>query len=376
MNYGSSMRRWALDLGVVALLAVAMYAEAWLRGCALSPAAVVAIAVAPLPTLLRRTHPGWGLALCMALLYVVFLFVDVHNTVPFSSMLCGYSLALVVDRRRALLAGLVLVPFVVGALVLFSHEPRDVLVGLPQNLAFVAAPLLLGVAVRNRRDYLAALLDRAETAERTREEEAARRVSEERLRIAQDVHDVVAHAMVAINVQAGVGMHLLDRDPERARRTLADIRQASGDALTDLRSTLGVLRSSEAPVAPAQSLADLSELAAGLRSAGLDVALHLDPGALSVSSGTGTTGYRIVQEALTNVVRHAGSAHARIDVRRLDGQVVISVDDDGPTEPRPPAPAGSGNGVRGMSERAAALGGTVEAGPHGDGWRVRAVLPT
>jgi len=245
---------------------------------------------------------------------------------------------------------------------------------VPKNLGFIAAPFLLGVAVRNRNAYLAVVLDRAETAERTREEEAARRVSEERLRIAQDVHDVVAHAMVAINVQAGVGLHLLDRDPEQARQTLADIRAASGDALVDLRSTLGVLRS-DPPTAPAQSLADLADLAAGLRSAGVAVALELDPSALTVSAGVGATGYRIVQEALTNVVRHAGSAHARVGVRRQDGHVVIEVDDPGPAGPRPPAPAGSGNGVRGMTERAAAVGGTVEAGPHGAGWRVRAVLP-
>jgi signal transduction histidine kinase len=293
-------------------------------------------------------------------------------------MLCGYSLALVVDRRRAVLAGLALVPFVIGAILLFGrdNENKDLWVEMPKNLAFVAAPLLLGVAVRNRRDYAAALLERAETAERTREEEAARRVSEERLRIAQDVHDVVAHAMVAINVQAGVGLHLLDRDVQRARQTLADIRQASGDALTDLRATLGVLRSSgdEAPVAPALSLADLADLVAGVRSAGVEVSLSLDPLALEVPSGVGTTGYRIVQEALTNVVRHAGSARALVEVAREDGRVVISVDDTGGASP-PAAIAGTGNGVRGMTERAALVGGTVEAGPHGAGWRVRAVLP-
>ena len=114
-----------------------------------------------------------------------------------------------------------------------------------KNLGLVALPLALGVA--DRRCYTAALVDRAETAERTREEETLRRVGQERLRIARDVHDVVAHAMVAINVQAGVGAHLLDRDPEQARVTLRDIKKVSGDALTDLRSMLGILREDDGP---------------------------------------------------------------------------------------------------------------------------------
>ena len=146
----------------------------------------------------------------------------------------------------------------------------------------MAAPLLLGAAVRNRRDYHAALVDRAETAERTRDEEARRRVGEERLRIARDVHDVVAHAMVAINVQAGVGAHLLDRDPEQARQTLADIKKVSGEALSDLRSTLGVLREpgttgrrrSGRRRACASSTSWPGE---SLRTAGVEVDLDVDP---------------------------------------------------------------------------------------------------
>ena len=153
-----------------------------------------------------------------------------------------------------------MVPAVVAAVLIFSDHRTLLDAEIPKNLVFVAAPLLLGAAVRNRRDYLAALVDRAETAERTRDEEALRRVGEERLRIARDVHDVVAHAMVAINVQAGVGAHLLDRDPEQARRTLKDIEKVSSEALSDLRSTLGMLREGAAendgaPIRPAQGLA-------------------------------------------------------------------------------------------------------------------------
>jgi signal transduction histidine kinase len=242
---------------------------------------------------------------------------------------------------------------------------------------------LLGSAVRERRAAHDALVERAETAERTREEEALRRVGEERLRIARDVHDVVAHAMVAINVQAGVGAHLLDRDPEQARRTLQDIKKLSGEALDDLRATLGAIRSEDeaAPVEPAhglRDLEDLGELGESLRSAGVDVEVDIDPQVRTLPASVTTTGYRIVQEALTNVVRHAGGSRARVRVAREGGQVVIDVRDDG----RGVAPvgatssAGTGSGVRGMQERARAAGGTLSAGPlDGGGWQVLARLP-
>ena len=373
-----------LDLGIAAALAGAMVVEMAYRnddGTETTPLAIAVVVVAVLPTLTRHRHPGWSLAACMALLYAVLAIVDVHYTAPFSSMLCGYSLALAVDRRRVVLAGLALVPAVVAAILIFSDDRTLFNAEIPKNLAFVAAPLLLGAAVRNRRDYLAALVDRAETAERTREEEARRRVGEERLRIARDVHDVVAHAMVAINVQAGVGAHLLDRDPEQARRTLKDIEKVSSEALSDLRSTLGALRHDAAedglaPVRPAQGLRELDELGESLRTAGIEVDLDIDPATISLPASVTSTGYRIVQEALTNVVRHAGGSHARVRVTRADDALVIEVDDDGGDEASA-APPGAGQGVRGMRERAQAAGGTLEAGPQaGGGWRVVATLPT
>ena len=261
------------------------------------------------------------------------LTVDIYQTVPFPTMLAGYCVALTSSRRTTVTVGLALVPPVVFAIIFFGHDTSQLLSEIPKNLAFVAAPLLLGSAQRERRAAHAALLDRAETAERTRDEEARRRVGEERLRIARDVHDVVAHAMVAINVQAGVGAHLLDRDPERARRTLEDIKRASGEALADLRGTLGALRTpyddATAPVAPTQGLAELDELGESLRSAGVDVDVDVDPGTATVPAAVAATGYRIVQEALTNVVRHAGGARARVRVARQADHVVIDVTDDG-----------------------------------------------
>ena len=377
-------RQLILDLGIAAAFAAAMVAEMAYRTdnrTETTPLAIAVVVVAVLPTLTRHRHPGWSLVACMALLYAVLAIVDVHYTAPFSSMLCGYSLALVVDRRRVVLAGLALVPPWSAAILIFSDDRTLLNAEIPKNLAFVAAPLLLGAAVRNRRDYLAALVDRAETAERTRDEEARRRVGEERLRIARDVHDVVAHAMVAINVQAGVGAHLLDRDPEQARRTLKDIEKVSGEALSDLRSTLGMLREDAAeddgaPVRPAQGLRELDELGESLRTAGIEVDLDVDPATATLPASVTSTGYRIVQEALTNVVRHAGGSHARVRVTRGADALVIEVDDDGGDEASA-APPGAGQGVRGMRERAQAAGGTLEAGPQaGGGWRVVATLPT
>ena len=199
------------------------------------------------------------------------------------------------------------------------------------------------------------------------------------------MHDVVAHAMVAINVQAGVGAHLLDRDPEQARRTLQDIKKLSGEALDDLRATLGTLRPPDddeaAPVRPAQGLReldDLGELGESLRSAGVEVDVDIDPATRTLPASVTTTGYRIVQEALTNVVRHASGSRAQVRVTQEDDRVVIDVRDDGRgVVPVGAAAApGTGSGVRGMRERALAAGGTLEAGPlDGGGWRVLATLP-
>ncbi len=376
-------RQLILDLGIAAVLVAAMVVEMVVRSdhrTEVTPLGIAACVVAVLPTFARHRHPGWSMGACMALVFGVLAIVDVHNTAPFSSMLCGYSLALVADRRRLAVAALVLVPAVLAAILLYSDDRTLLDPEVPKNLVFVAAPLILGRAVRNQRNYLAALVDRAETAERTRDEEALRRVGEERLRIARDVHDVVAHAMVAINVQAGVGAHLLDRDPKQARRTLQDIEKVSGEALSDLRSTLGVLREGAAddgaPVRPAQSLRELDELGESLRTAGIEVDLDVDPATATLPASVTTIGYRIVQEALTNVVRHAGGSHARVRVTRADNTVVIEVDDDGGGAAST-APPGAGQGVRGMRERAQAAGGTLEAGPlAGGGWRVVATLPT
>ncbi|MCT9077431.1 sensor histidine kinase [Streptomyces fulvoviolaceus] len=234
----------------------------------------------------------------------------------------------------------------------------------------VAAWMITIVAVselvRTRREQWAR--DRAERAQAAR-----RRADEERLRIARELHDVLAHSISVINVQAGVGLALLDTDPEQARTALTTIKAASKEALGEVRQVLDTLRTpGDAPRAPAPGLDRLPELAAQAASAGLTVEVEGVPPHLA--PGTDLAAFRIVQEALTNVVRHSGSRHARVRLDHDGGALRLRIDDDGPATGADAG--GSGNGLAGMRERAAALGGTIEAGPRPDGgFRVLAVLP-
>jgi signal transduction histidine kinase len=232
---------------------------------------------------------------------------------------------------------------------------------------------LFGEAMRLRREQQRTTQARAEFAERSREEEARRRVAEERLRIARDVHDVVGHSLATIALQAGVAEHLLaDREP-KARESMATIRRLSKDALAEVSAMLGVLRAdSGVERAPTPDLEHVSRLVEDMRAAGLSVDLELEQ--RPVPEVVGGAAYRIVQESLTNVVRHAGpQASARVRVASSNGAVEIEVSDDGQGA-APGTP--DGNGLTGMRERAAALGGSFDAGTApGGGFRVRALLP-
>ncbi|MET9732156.1 sensor histidine kinase [Streptomyces sp. NPDC006458] len=233
--------------------------------------------------------------------------------------------------------------------------------------AWVAAIVALAELVRVRREQWA-----REQAERA--QAARRRADEERLRIARELHDVLAHSISVINVQAGVGLALLDSDPEQARAALTTIKSASKEALGEVRQVLDTLRAAgDAPRAPAPGLDRLPELVEQAASAGLSVTVEGEVPRLP--PGADLAAFRIVQEALTNVVRHSGSRHARVVLDQGDGTTLrLRIDDDGPATGADAG--GSGNGLAGMRERAAALGGTIEAGPRPDGgFRVLAVLP-
>ncbi|MEU6641411.1 sensor histidine kinase [Saccharomonospora sp. NPDC046836] len=316
---------------------------------------------AALPLFVRRRFPLTVFAVSMACTVAYYWTLYPGGPAIVLPAFALYTLALLRGPLLASLAGGVLLA---GAYVAF------VVAGLgwvpdPRALGFVAgvaALIGIGTAVRNRGVALAA-------ARRQEAEHRERLAEQERLRIAREVHDVVAHSLAMINVQAGVAAHVADRRPEQAVEALREIKAASAAALTDLRATLAVLRSGENR-APAPSLRRLDELLDHARAAGLVVRVRGAAGELPAPMDAAA--YRILQESLTNVVRHADQARS-VEVRftRADGGLQLAVRDDGSggAAPKP------GNGLRGMRERAEALGGEVDARPLSPGFEVRAVLP-
>jgi len=260
---------------------------------------------------------------------------------------------------------------------LMGTEPGPSLVEAVAIAAWMLVLVAVAEIVRVRRAYVGEVRERAREAERARAEEALRRQGEERLRIARELHDVLAHNISLMNVQASTALHLLDERPQQARPALMAIKQASGEALGELRSVLDALRQAgEAPPrTPAPGLSGLGELVSQAATAGLPVETIVEGVARPLPARVELAAFRICQEAVTNVIRHAGPASAWVRLAYGEGELVVQVDDDG----RGAASNGSGgggNGLPGMRERAAALGGSVETGPRpGGGFRVRARLP-
>jgi signal transduction histidine kinase len=290
-----------------------------------------------------------------------------------------YSLAL--SRGRIHLVAAVVAAaaaVMIADVFLAGHHPRALSLQTAAHVALVAVPVLAAEALRNRRSYIQLLLERLELAERTREEEAQRRAEQERLRIARDLHDVVAHTLTTINVQAGVAAHLADREPSRAGSALAAIEAASRDALDELRAILGVLREAdgaEAPLEPAPGLDGVASLIDRFREAGADIELEVEgeqperiPEAVQLAA------FRIVQESLTNARRHARGAAACVRLAYEDGRLRVGIENN-PGQGHNGGGRGHGVGIAGMRERATALGGTLEAGPSACGFRVTAELP-
>ncbi|MCP3760635.1 sensor histidine kinase [Streptomyces sp. TBY4] len=293
------------------------------------------------------------------------------------AMVSLWRLAVRTDRRTAWTASLSSAAALTGAAFIFGPgswlEPGKVAV-----LAWALLPGAVGDAVRSRRGYLAAVEERAERAEQTREEEARRRVAEERVRIARDLHDVVAHHIALANAQAGVAVHLMARDPEKARTVLEQITETTSSALRELKATVGLLRQPDDPAAPLEptpGIAQLPALVESFQHVGLEVTVRREGEEHPLSAGVDLTAYRIVQEALTNVTKHAGSGSASVSLKYTRTRLVITVEDSGsPSIRQPDSP--SGYGLIGMRERAAAVGGRLRAGrrPEG-GFRVSTELP-
>jgi len=245
-------------------------------------------------------------------------------------------------------------------------------------LSWTVVAFFIGKAIRDRRELLAGLRERNRHLEETREEEARRRVAEERVRIARDLHDIVAHNIAGISLQAATGAHVATAHPDQAHQALLAIREASKQTLDELRSTLHLLREGEdaAPLAPTPGLDALPTLVTSVEAAGIPVDLEVLGDVSDVPDAVAGATYRIVQESLTNVMRHAGPARVNVRLESTADGIDLWVEDDGRGASAAPDDAPGGHGLAGMRERALALGGSVEAGPRpGGGYAVRAWLP-
>ncbi|TDD65825.1 sensor histidine kinase [Actinomadura rubrisoli] len=339
----------------------------------------------PALLLLRRRHPAFTLVATGLVTGLYFLRGYTYGPAPFAA---GVAMLAAVTAGHRLLAwagtGAALAAFFgITAVIGIPLERR----GEAGRLFPVEEPTLPGTAfvlgwalvVLVTAELLRMRAQKAAEAARTRAEEERRQASEERLRMARELHDVLAHNISMINVQAGVALHLMDDDPEQARTALAAIKEASKEALTEMRGVIGALRAQgeSAPRSPTAGLARLEDLLARARSAGLQVEAEITGDRRPLHAGTDLAAFRIVQESLTNVTRHAGSGPvtARVRIAYGEHEIEVRVEDDGRGVPLLDDHPG-GSGIRGMRERAAALGGTFAAGPRtGGGFQVRATLP-
>lgn len=333
--------------------------------------ALLAVGVAAIP--LRLFHPA--AALVVALLATnLYVSLGYAEGPVFIGLLVTFGAAVLAGHRR-----LALVSVVVGFVgfswlgPVLDREPEPTVASLVGLAAWLALLYTGCELLRLRRD-------RARDAARSLADTRERQVVNERLTIARELHDVVAHNMSVIHVQAGVALHVDTDLPEHTREALTTIKAASKTALVELRAILGVLRHADegdaAPRAPSPGLGRLDELVASARAAGVEITERIDVDPASLTLAVDRAAYRILQEALTNVARHADPPIANVDVERVDDMLVVSVTDVGTGRRHNDPLPGGGNGLPGMRERAAAVGGTLEAGPRPSiGFAVEARLP-
>jgi signal transduction histidine kinase len=336
----------------------------------------------------RRALPRTVAAVTVAGVVVTLILVGTRTPLDVVPVIALATLATHSSRRVAWTAGAISALALAVARVTVS-DVSWIGQEVAGQTAWIGMAIAAGDSLRSRRAYVAAVEERARRAEQTREEEAERRVMEERLRIARELHDVLAHHIALINVQAQVAAHMMDDEPGQAREALGHIRQAGRAALDELRTTVGLLRrpgaTEELPTEPAPGLDRLPELITSFTAAGLKVDCHLEGTPRPLPSPVELTAFRVVQEALTNVSKHAGDAATRVRITYGHRDLTVDVTDDGRTgedghrgAERHDGTDGTatGHGLVGMRERALSVGGTFSVGPsQGRGFRVHAVLP-
>lgn len=330
---------------------------------------IALLAAGPIALFVRKRFPVAVLSFVLATT-LGYLLLDYPRGPIFLGLIIAFMSAVMSGHRTGAIVSLVVgYPAFLWLPSLIGNESSP----MPAQALGLAAWLLLLFAVaeiaRSRRE-------RAHDLARTQAEEARRRASEERLRIARELHDVLAHNISLINVQAGVALHLMDERPEQARTSLTAIKQASSEALGELRSVLDILRAGHesVPRSPTSGLARLDDLVAKTKAAGMRVTTRIEGEPRPLPPRVDLAAFRIVQEALTNVTRHAGEAHTTVAITYGDRDLTVQIDDDGSGAPSR-SPSG-GRGIAGMRERALALDGELEAGPRPEGgFRVRARFP-
>ncbi|MBG0853761.1 sensor histidine kinase [Streptomyces spinoverrucosus] len=326
----------------------------------------------------HRTHPRIAVtvtALCTVVAISLGYLLTPLLLAPVMTAL--YWLATHTDRRTTRAYGVpVMAALMIAAVFSDSMDHLSLLLRTIGPFFWLLLPLAAGNMTRMRRAYLKSVQARAEHAERTREEEARLRVTEERMRIARELHDVVAHHLALANAQAGTAAHLALDNPRQTKQILTDLTGTTSSALRELKATLGLLRQTDDPATlePAPGLSRLPELVTACASAGLTVTVTTEGEPRPLSPGVDLTAFRIVQEALTNVTKHATAESANVRLAYAGSRLLITVTDDGPAVGEP-AQSG-GFGVIGMRERARSIGGELCAGPRPEGgFEVTTALP-
>jgi signal transduction histidine kinase len=306
------------------------------------------------------------------------------NTAMFTSLLAVYSVSAYASRRLALAAAVI----VVSALVVLNAPPLvddEDFASLLTQVALIGGAWVVGQNTRYRRRETELLAERAERVEREARERDRIAALEERDRLAREIHDVIAHSVSVIAVQAGAARAIAEQRPDRAREALASIEEVSRDTMVELRRALGAVRApgDAAALAPTPGLQTLDDLAQKVRAAGVDVEIVLEGDLADVPASIDLSAYRIVQEALTNAVKHAGPTTTHVLVHSDGERLEVTISDEGRRPGAHPGSDGSaagvipggGHGLVGMRERVAMFGGTFEAGPAGAGFSVRARFP-
>ena len=398
-------RRWAVDAGIAVAVTAAQLGAAYASSswaswnghhhhAAAAWYVYVLLAVAGLALIARRRYPVEVLAVSLAATLAA---GKLGGGLIWLALIVAFLNAAIARKRAAAVASVVIgylastwPPWRIGT---SGHASAAAAVG-------IAAWLIVLVAIT---ELIRIRGQRAAALKRSQEEEFRRRASEDRMRIARDLHDVLAHNISVINVQANTALHLMDRQPDRAKEALTAIHGVSKQALSELRAVLGVLREEGpegAPRSPSPGLAGLDDLLASVRSADLEVRLKVEGEPRPLPADADIAAYRIVQESLTNVRKHSGASAATVRVRYEPGGVCLEVEDPGlagraavgesrgartgdgsrgagdGSRGAGDGSRGAGNGIRGMAERVLELGGTFDAGPRtAGGFRVTAWLP-